>query len=131
MTYLASSGTQQQQVRGTAAKLSLTSSSGEDDAAALAARLQPHGPERGAPEAPFEHPQDGTVMLLLVSHDMASKYEEDASSMHATEQASPQLNGRAALSMNVTKTQPQGQRLQMPKMSERGDKGISPGAQDI
>ena len=34
--------------------------------------------------------------------------------MHATEQVSPQLNGRAALSMNVTKTQPQGQRLQMP-----------------
>ena len=54
---------------------------------------------------------------------MASKHDEDAPSMHATEQASPQLNGRAALSMNVTKTQPQGQRLQMPKMSGRGDKG--------
>ena len=73
-----------------AARLSLTSSSGEDDAAALPARLQPHGPERGAPEALFEHPQDGTVTKLrLVSHDMASKHEEDASSMHATEQASP------------------------------------------
>ena len=75
-----------------AARLSLTSSSGEDDAAALPARLQPHGPERGAPEALFGHPQDGTVIILrLVSHDMASKHEEDASSMHATEQVSPQL----------------------------------------
>ena len=92
-----------------AARLSLTSSSGEDDHAALPARLQPHGPERGAPKALFGHPQDGTVIILrLVSHDMASKHEEDASSMHATEQVSPQLNGRAALSMNVTKTQPQG-----------------------
>ena len=129
---LASSGTHQR-ATGMAARLSLTSSSGEDDhAAALAARLQPHGPERGTPEALFGHPQDGTVTILrLVSYDMASKHEEDAPSMHATEQTSPQLNGRAALSMNVTKTQPQGQRLQMPKMSERGDKGISPGAQDI
>ena len=98
-----------------AARLSLTSSSGEDDhAAAVAARLQPHGPERGAPEALFGHPEDGTVIMLrLVSHDMASKHE-DAPSMHATVQASPQLNGRAALSMNVAKTQPQGQSLQTP-----------------
>ena len=117
-----------------ATRLSFTSSSGEDDhAAALAARSQPQGPERGAPEALFGHSQDGTVTIIrLVSYDVAaSKHEEDAPSMHATEQTSPQLNGRAALSMNVTKTQPQGQRLQMPKMSERGDKGISPGAQDI
>ena len=49
--------------------------------------------------------------------------------MHATEQASPQLDGREALSMNVTKTQPQGQTLQRPNMSGRGDKGISPGVQ--
>ena len=102
-----------------AARLSLTSSCGEkDDHAAVAARLQSHGPERGAQEALFGHPQDGTVMPLPISLDMASKHE-DAPSMHATEQASLQLDGRAALSMNVTKTQPQGQRLQMPNMSGR------------
>mgnify|MGYP001488753725 CR=1 FL=1 len=97
-----------------AVRLSLTSSSWEDGHAAVAARLQPHGPGRGALEALFGRPQDGTVIILhIVSYDMASKHE-DASSMHATEQASPQLNGRAALSMNVTKTQPQGQSLQTP-----------------
>ena len=50
---LASSCTQQQQVRhGSHLSLTFVFFSGEDDhAAALAARLQPHGPERGAPEA--------------------------------------------------------------------------------
>ena len=50
--------------------------------------------------------------------------------MHATEQASPQLNGRAALSMNVTKTQPQGQRLKMPTSGRVEDKESPPGGQD-
>eukprot|EP00949_MAST-11_sp_MAST-11-sp1_P003347 g3347.t1 len=75
--------------------------------------------------------QNDWVGADLLQPQPINQHEEDAPSMHATEQTSPQLNGRAALSMNVTKTQPQGQRLQMPKMSERGDKGISPGAQDI
>ena len=91
--------------------------------AAVAARLQPQGPERGAAEALFGHPQHGTIIILrLVSHDMASKHE-DAPSMHATEQASPQLNGRAALSMNVTKTQPQGQSLQTPMFGRVAARG--------
>ena len=103
-----------------AARLSLTSSCGEkDDHAAVAARLQSHGPERGAQEARFGHPEDGTVMPLPISFDMASQHE-DAPSMHATEQASPQVNGRTALSMNVTKTQPQGQSLQIPTCLEGG-----------
>ena len=110
---LASSGTQHH-ARGMATRLSLTSSSGEDDhAAALAPRLQPQGPERGAAGAFFGSNEGGMVKTLLVSPDIPSKHE-DAPFMYATEQASPQVNGRAALSMNVTKTQPQGQSLQTP-----------------
>ena len=60
-----------------AARLSLTSSCGEkDDHAAVAARLQSHGPERGAQEALFGHPEDGTVMPLPISLGMASKRED-------------------------------------------------------
>ena len=112
-----------------AARLSLTPSSSEEDHdAAVAARMQPHGPERGTPGALFGSNEGGMVKTLLVSPDMASK-DEDAPSIHALVQAPGQLNGRAALSMNVTKTQPQGQRLQT-LVSERGDKGISPDVQD-
>ena len=59
-----------------AARLSLTSSCREEEDAAVAARLQSHGPERGAQEALFGHPEDGTVMPLPISLDMASNHED-------------------------------------------------------
>ena len=54
--------------------------------------------------------------LRLVSHDMASKHEGGCVFHHATEQRLPS-DGRAALSMNVTETQPQEQSCKCPRLT--------------